>query len=112
MPDKRLGKIEKVYFGIGGYQDACIGINFTLTGDGWGVCDNRTAWDAEKVHVTEHSKWTEEDRDSEYSKIVRYISKLLCDAKVETVDGLEGIPVEVEFNGMCLKEWRILTEVL
>jgi hypothetical protein len=43
---------------------------------------------------------------------MRYVSKLLKDAKVSSVDELKGKPVEVTFDGNMLKEWRILTEVL
>jgi len=43
---------------------------------------------------------------------MRFVSKLLKEAKVDNVDKLKGIPVEVTFDGMMLKEWRVLTEVL
>lgn len=108
---KRLGKILKVWFGHGGYQDACIGIHFTLGGDGWGVGDTRSAWDAEIIKHSDHCKWTEETRDKDYAEIMRFVSKLLKDAKVDSVDKLIGIPIEAEFEGMSLKSWRILTEV-
>lgn len=32
-----LGKITKVHFGVGGYQDAMIGISFTLGNDSWPI---------------------------------------------------------------------------
>ena len=38
--------------------------------------------------------------------------KKWCDAKVNSIDKLKGIPVEVTFEDNMLKEWRILTEVL
>ena len=43
---------------------------------------------------------------------MRYLSKLLNDAKVDSVDKLKGIPVEVTLEDNTLKEWRVLTEVL
>jgi hypothetical protein len=43
---------------------------------------------------------------------MRYVSKLLKEAKVDSVDKLKGKPVEVTFEGNTLKSWRILTEVL
>lgn len=110
--EKKLGKIENVSFGIGGYQDCMLGLQVTLGDNGWGVVDNRTAWDAERISWSENCKWTEEDRDKQYSEIMRYLSKLLKDAKVDSVDKLKGIPVEVTFDGNMLKEWRVLTEVL
>lgn len=109
---KELGKIQGVYFGHGGYQDACLGISFTLGGEGWGVGDSRTAWDANLIKCSDHCKWTEGDRDQQYAEIMRYISDLLRDAKVSKVEDLKGIPVEVTFDVMTLKEWRVLSEVL
>jgi hypothetical protein len=43
---------------------------------------------------------------------MRYVSKLLKESKVDSVEKLKGKPVEVTFEGNMLKEWRILTEVL
>jgi hypothetical protein len=43
---------------------------------------------------------------------MRYVSTLLKEAKVNSVDMLKGKPVEVTFDGNTLKSWRILTEVL
>jgi hypothetical protein len=111
--EKRLAKIEDVSFGIGGYQDACIGLNVVLAGKGWGVCSSKTAWDANIIKHSEYSKWTEEDRSRQYAEIVRYVSDLLCEAKVNTVNDLKGKPVEVTFDKSgTLQGWRILTEVL
>ena len=110
--EKRLGKIESVSFGLGGYKGAMLGIHVTLGADGWGVGDSKANWDSEQIKWSEHTKWSEEDRDGWYSEIMRYVSKLLKEAKVDSVDELKGKPVEVTFDGNLLKEWRILTEVL
>lgn len=111
--EKRLGKIEDVKFGLGGYQDAMIGIHITLSGsNGWGVTNTKSAWDAELIECSEHCKWTEEDRSRQYDDIMRYISKLLSQAKVQSIDQLKGKPIEASFDGNLLKEWRILTEVI
>ena len=110
--EKKLGKIESVRFGHGGYQDSCLGLSVTLSASGWGVGDFKGGWDAELIKHSEYSKWSEEDRDKSYSDTMRFLSKLLKEAKVSSVDQLKGIPVEVMFDGMMLKEWRILTEVL
>ena len=107
-----LGKIESVYFGIGGYQDAQVGLHVSLQCSGVGVSSSNCAWDAETIQWSEHCKWTEKDRDASYAKIVRYISKLLKEAKVDSIDKLKGAPVEVTLEGMALISWRILTEVL
>jgi hypothetical protein len=110
--EKKLGKIQDVSFGLGGYQGAMIGIHVTLGNEGWSVGDSRANWDAEQIECSEYTQWTEEDRDGWYAEIMRYVSKLLEDAKVDSVDKLKGKPVEVTFKGNTLKEWRILTEVL
>ena len=110
--EKRLGKIQDVRFGLGGYQDAMLGIHVTLGNEGWGVGDSRANWDVEQIKWTENTQWTEEDRDGWYAEIMRYVSKLLKEAKVDSVDKLKGKPVEVTLEGNTLKEWRILTEVL
>ena len=109
---KKLGKIQSVKFGHGGYQDSMIGLHLTIGADGWGVGDSKSAWDAELIQHSEYCKWTENDRDKQYSDILRFVSKLLKDAKVDTIDKLKGIPLEVTFDGNLLKDWRVLTEVL
>lgn len=110
--EKKLGRIENVSFGIGGYQDAMIGLHVTLSGSGWGVCSNKSAWDCNMIECSSHAQWTEEDRSKQYDEIMRYVSDLLHDAKVGTVDKLKGVPIEATLEGMTLKDWRILTEVL
>lgn len=110
--EKKLGKITSVKFGHGGYQDACIGLSVGLGDGSWGVSDFKGTWDAELVKRSEYTKWTEEERTKGYDETIRFLSKLLKEAKVDTVDKLKNIPVEVTFDGTLLKEWRILTEVL
>jgi uncharacterized protein YajQ (UPF0234 family) len=44
--------------------------------------------------------------------MVKKINKLLKDAKVKTIDELQGKPIEIINEGLKLKSWRILTEVL
>ena len=110
--EKKLGKIEEVSFGLGGYQGAMLGLHVTLGDGGWGVGHSKSNWDSEQIKCAEHTQWTESDRDMWFSEIMRYVSKLLKEAKVDSVDKLKGKPVEVTFDGNQLKEWRILTEVL
>lgn len=108
-----LGKIKNVNFGNSvGYQNACFGISFTLGGDGWGVGSGMEAWDMYKIKCDKYAKWTEEDRSKQYDEIMRYISKLLHEAKVSEVYALKEIPIEATFDGNLLKSWRILTEVI
>lgn len=110
--EKRLGKLSKVKFGHTGYQECCLGISMTISGEGWGVHYSNDAWDANLIKQNERCKWTEEDRSKGYDEIMRYVSDLLSDAKVSSIDQLDGVPVEAEFENRTLKGWRILTEVL
>ena len=76
------------------------------------VGDFKGAWDPEMIKRSEHTKWTEEERTKSIDETIRFVSKLLKEANVDSVDQLKDIPVEVTFDGMMLKEWRILTEVI
>jgi hypothetical protein len=47
---KYLGKIEKVKFGLGGYQEAMLGISFSFQyAGGLGSSDFKGAWDPENI---------------------------------------------------------------
>ena len=111
MQGKFLGKIESIKFGLDGSR---IGLFYTLTFDKCcGTQSSNSVWDPEQIKVTSYTKWTEDDRDMELAQLMRYISKLLSEAKVNDINKLVGKPIEVtidEFNS--LKSWRILTEVL
>lgn len=107
--ENRLGKIKSVKFGMGGYQDAMIGISFSLGGDGWGVGDFWGEWATE---ITESTQWTEKDRIEGLGATTMRILKLLENANKTSIDQLEGVPIEVTFDGNSLKKWRILTEVV
>jgi len=109
---KELGKIQSVTFGLGGYQDACLGIHITLGGESWGVSSTKSTWDSNMIKHSEYTHWTEQDRDKSFAEIMRYVSDLLAAAKVTSVDKLKGVPVEAEFDGNLLKSWRVLAEVL
>jgi len=105
----RLGKIVSCEFGHGGYQDACIGVSFSLGGDSWGVGDFWGGW---YIDRSDYCKWTEAERITGLGEAVMRLHKLLADAKKEKVSQLKGVPIEVTFEGMSLKSWRVLTEVL
>ena len=110
--EKKLGKLTKVSFGLGGYQEACIGLTVCIEFDGSGTNDFKGAWDQNLIKHSDHCKWTEEDRSKGNDDTMRFLSDLLRDAKVSSVDKLAGTPVEVELDGNSLKSWRILTEVI
>ena len=103
-----IGKIQDVRFGFVGYQDCEYGLYLTLGSDkehwGVGTCVSG-GWSSEP---TEHCKWTLEDQSERFAEMSRKVIELLKTAKVQYVPQLKGIPVEVEFDGNLLKDWRIL----
>ena len=110
--EKRYGKISGVTFGHGGYQDACIGIHFSFQGKGWGVGYTKSAWDPQMIERSTYAKWTDEERDKTFAEIIHFVSKLLKQAKVSSIEKLKDVPVECTFDGNTLKDWRIFEEVL
>ena len=112
MTRTELGKIDRFDIGIGGYQDAMMGVSITLKGNtGWMVDDFKGTWGT-SMKVTEYTRWTEEDRSKHFDDTMRFINKILTEAKKSRTQQLIGVPVEVTFNGNLLQSWRILTEVL
>lgn len=111
MTEKRIGKIQDVRFGHGGYQDAMIGISFTLGSDkeSWNCGDFWGEWATKR---SKECKWTEQDRIDHLGATVMRINKLLDDAKVSNIQQLVGKPIEITFEGQVRKEWRILTEAV
>jgi len=109
--DKRIGKIQAVSFGMGGYQDAMIGVSFTLGSDKecWGIGDFKGTWSHDP---DKHCKWGKNDQDKIFAETVRFVAGLLKDADVQSLDKLNGKPVECVFEQNMLKSWRILTEVI
>lgn len=104
-----IGKIEKIDFGFGGYQDAQLGFSFTFSGKGWGVGWFEGYWATER---SERTQWTEEDRLRHLGEASMFVKKLMEDAKVTKLSDLQGIPVEVTFKDRVFDSVRILTEVL
>lgn len=109
--EKRIGKINSIRLGYGGYQDTQFGLSVDFTSkDGWGVCDFKGFWSIDIK--SKNCKWTEIDRDASFAETMRLINKLLSQSNKKSLDQLKGTPVEVTFEGNRLKSWRILTEVL
>ena len=109
---KELGKIVKVEFGFGGYQECMFGLSLTFEGSFGGVCDFISGYWYESITISEYTKWTEEDRSRARIEMIKRVDKILSDAKVSSISELKNKPVEVIFENSQLKEWRILTEVL
>lgn len=106
---KELGKIEEISLGFGGYQDTEIGIRFTLSGKGFGVCD---WWGEYAGDISDNSDYTKVARLCDLGKVTMRIANLLGQIKKQNFEDLKGVPVEVTFENSTLKSWRILTEVL
>jgi hypothetical protein len=107
-----IGKIENCIVGHGGYQNAMIGVSFTLSGKSWGVSDFWGTWSCSPDKQT---KWTKQDQLNILGETFLRLEKLLVETKVDDVRQLVGKPVQVTFEGGgmgMLKSWRILSEVL
>jgi hypothetical protein len=107
-----LMKISKATFGLGGYQDAQLGLHLSFTTDNSGVSTSYAYWDYENIKHTEHTKWSEPDRDRALVEVLRNLSVYLKEAKVNDVSQLVGTPVEVILDNNTFRSFRILTEVL
>ena len=111
MQGKFLGKIESIKFGL---DSSRIGLFYTLTfSQSSCTQSSNSVWDPEQIKVTQYTNWTESERDEHLAELMRYISKLLSEAKVDDITKLAGKPVEVTIDEHnSLESWRILTEVL
>ena len=108
-----LGKITHVRLGYSGVQDAMFGLDITFEGKGWGVSTFISAgWKDVYKPEGEHHKWTEEDRNVLRAELCKKIDIILDSAKVNDINKLVGIPVEVIFENNTIKDWRVLEEVL
>ena len=107
--ETKLGKIEDVFFGYGGYQKVMIGFNFVFTGKGWSTVDFWGSWSGDP---SPDAKWTKEDRNLFLGESLIKVENLMVKAKVKKLEELNGVPVEITFDGNMLKSWRILTEVV
>lgn len=104
--EKKLGKIQAVNLGL---SEGQLGLQFTLGDGSWGVC---AQWKGAWHKRSEQAKWTVEDQKRVLGETFLYLGDLLAAAKKKDVSELVGVPIEATFDGMMLKEWRVLTEVL
>jgi hypothetical protein len=110
--EKLLMKITHATFGLGGYQEAQLGLHLTFSGKSQGVSKSYAHWDYESIEHSDNCKWEENDRTESLADVLRKLSRLLKDAKVSSVDRLVGVPVEVTLEANTFSDFRILTEVL
>ena len=106
---KELGRIAAAAFGLGGYDDAMIGLSLTFESNGWSVNHFDGFWSSER---NPNARWTEEERLLNFGAVVTRLSGLLRSARTKDVADLVGTPVEITFVGDSLESFRILTEVL
>lgn len=111
MTETCLGKINKVYFGFGGYQDCQIGISFSLASKSSGVHDFWGTWSVVLVGKDKPQDW-HEARRKVLVELVERIEQTLKEAKKNCVSDLQGVPVEIVYVDRVLASWRVLTEVL
>lgn len=108
MLENKLGKIQSIGIGYGGYDDAMIGISVSLGNDSWGVSDFKGTW----ASRASGASWTKAHQIKRWGETVEWLKNLLDEAKVTNINQLKNVPVEVVFEGNTLKSWRILTEVI
>lgn len=106
---KELGKIKSVKYGFGGYQESQFGWWFLLGTPGSGVGTGKGFWTGKP---SEGSKWNAADQIRIHGETTMELIEIMVKAKVSDVRELEGVPVEMTFDGMKLESWRVLEEVL
>jgi hypothetical protein len=104
-----LGKIQKAYWGLGGYQDCQIGLSLVFSMKGAGVSTFIGAWATKRTNSTQ---WTEVKRLAEIGAAGMKCVELLNATGKLDVASLAGTPVELTFDGNVLAGWRLLDEVL
>lgn len=103
----KLGKIKKAEWGRLYDRNFMYGLHLTFEGAGWLV-----ASPSHLLNMHPDCKWSKEEKLNALFELNEFVYKTLGEAKVDTVDQLKNIPVEVTFDGMIFKSFRILAEVL
>lgn len=106
---KVLGKIDSAGFGFYPDRPFLFGLQLCFSMSSSGVDDGGRY----TVNISPECRWEKQERtDAIEEYIVERVEKILKDAKVNFVSELIGKPVEIELEGSCFKDFRILTEVL
>jgi hypothetical protein len=106
---KELGKITHVSFGLGGYQECMLGLSLSFEGKGFGTSTYISGgW----YEYPENAKYSREELNKARVDMCDTILSTLKKAKVEDINALKGIPVELTFDSSRLVDWRVLEEVL
>jgi hypothetical protein len=106
MDGKFLGKITKARFGYV-HEGFLFGLQVDISFDGY------ASTQAYSMNVSKNCKYESVTQRKEHCEgLVDNVADTLKKAKVDFVDELEGMPIEVTCVGSAIKEWRILEEVL
>lgn len=106
---KVLGKISSAEFGFYPDRPFLFGLQLGFTMSSSRVEDGGRY----TVNISPECRWEKQERaDAIERYIIDRVEKILKDAKVNFVSELIGKPVEIELDGSCFKDFRILTEVL
>jgi len=107
MTEKLLGKITSAEFGQVKGNEYLFGLQLTFRMGDYGTCTNQYC-----ENISKECDWPTLVCACAITKTIDGINKILTDAKCHYVSELVNKPVEVTFEAMMLKEFRILTEVL
>lgn len=103
---KFLGRIQSARFGFGGYDNAMIGISWTLSWPGSQVSDFWGSWAGWDDTIADN------ERKMALGNAMMRFARILKEAKKTEVNQMVGVPIEITLNDQVLHEWRVLTEVL
>lgn len=107
MTEKLLGKIKSAEFGVDPDYPCFWGLYLTFILGTSGVSCMYTA------NISPECKYdTPTGRQDAVLEMNEKVAAILKDAKVSSVSGLIGKPVEVTIENRTFKDFRILTEVI
>lgn len=109
MSNVVLGKIDYAEYGTYPDRPFLFGLQLGFLMLGSGVMDGAIY----TVNISKECKWNHMGEKSQaFIDSMEFVAKILKDAKVNYISQLKGKPVEINLDGNCFKEFRILTEVL
>lgn len=113
MDGKELGKITSVRFGFycGRGEDA-FGLKLGFGGPSWGVGHEIMMSPGSPEDFLPVEQGEDESTPPIWETAVKRLLRIMAEGKIRDVSKLEGLPVEVTFEGGLVKSWRVLTEVL
>lgn len=109
MIEEKIGRIKKVKFGLGGYQDGEICLEVQIEFKSSGVFGSISGGWANNT-PSDNAKWTKESTYKVRSEMLDKVIEALKSARVLSISELEGKLVSCRFEESRLIEWGILTE--